>query len=326
MGNKKLLSILGALLLAGTVYAQTKTAFVDTEKVLAEFEDAKLARATLDQSIRQWQNELDSMRRANQKAEDEFKAQQPMLSEEALRARQQELAKMRKVYDDFAQNIWGENGKASTKHAELFTPVIDKMNTVIEQLATEKGIGLVLDLSLGGVLYADADMDITSDVITELNREYLAISASVKKQIAILGVNQDSKAQALGLGSSVRDIMKKVAFSSLGSYNLELIEDQQIQSVLQSAGATFESAVSDSDAVKIGVNLNADLLIKGDVRLEAGQIYVNIQSYQPKDGKVLLPTGTQVSEKEQIKLESMVSPLVAQIISAFSASEETKQP
>ncbi len=328
MGNKTLLSILGAVLLAGAVYAQTKTAFVDSEKILAEYEDAKLARATLDQAILQWRNELDSMRRANEKAEAEFKAQQPMLSEEALRARQQELAKMRKEYDDFAQNIWGENGKVSKKHGELFSPILDKMNKVIEQLAAEKGIGLVLDLSAGGILYADANMDITSDVITELNREYVAVSASFKKRVAVLSVFPDSRSQAAGLASEVRGMMLKTVISSLGNtdLNFEQVGESEIQTVLQSYGATFESAVDDTNALRIGLSLNADLVMKASVTTEAGQISVIIDSYLPKEGRKIIQLGDQVAEKDKnLYLEQKVRTMVAQILSS-SVSSETKQP
>lgn len=328
MGNKKLLSILGALLLAGAVYAQTKTAFVDSEKILGEYEDAKLARATLDQAILQWRNELDSMRRANEKAEAEFKAQQPMLSEEALRARQQELAKMRKSYDDFAQDIWGENGKVSKKHGELFTPILDKMNKVIEQLAAEKGIGLVLDLSAGGILYADANMDITSDVITELNREYVAVSASFKKRVAVLSVFPDSRSQAAGLASEVRGMMLKTVISSLGNtdLNFEQVGESEIQTVLQSYGATFESAVDDTNALRIGLSLNADLVMKANVTTEAGQISVIIDSYLPKEGRKIIQLGDLVAEKDKnLYLEQKVRTMVAQILSS-SVSSETKQP
>ena len=93
MGKKTLTIILGILALAGAASAQG-IAIVDSEKVLAEFEDAKIARGKLQQSILLWKAELDSLNRAYQDAEAEFKAQQPMLSEDALRAIQEELSAM----------------------------------------------------------------------------------------------------------------------------------------------------------------------------------------------------------------------------------------
>ncbi|NLI99235.1 OmpH family outer membrane protein [bacterium] len=315
MGKKYLLSILGALLFSGSVYAQTKIAYVDSEKILAEYEDAKIARASLDNSIRQWKHELDSMRLALQTTEDEFKAQQPMLSGDALRARQLEIEKMRKKYDDFAQNIWGDKGKVAAKNKELFDPVLDKINKTIEELAADKDIGLVLDLAQGSIMYAEEGMDMTQDVLTELNREYASVASSVKRKAAVLSVYPlVPKAQFNNLNTTVRGAVLDAVKSFVSEYNLEVISEADIALILQNHNSNLSSKLDSATVVAAGQNLNADFAFTGSVTWESGRIAYTLDLYNTKSGEKLWTLSEDIDEKEEKDLAGRAKGLAAQMI------------
>lgn len=315
MGKKYLLSILGALLFSGSVYAQTKIAYVDSEKILAEYEDAKIARASLDNSIRQWKHELDSMRLALQTTEDEFKAQQPMLSGDALRARQLEIEKMRKKYDDFAQNIWGDKGKVAAKNKELFDPVLDKINKTIEELAADKDIGLVLDLAQGSIMYAEEGMDMTQDVLTELNREYASVASSVKRKAAVLSVYPlVPKAQFNNLNTTVRGAVLDAVKSFVSEYNLEVISEADIALILQNHGSNLSSKLDSATVVAAGQNLNADFAFTGSVTWESGRIAYTLDLYNTKSGEKLWTLSEDIDEKEEKDLAGRAKGLAVQMI------------
>lgn len=323
MGNKALSIIIGALLALSLVSAQDKIAFIDSDNILGEFEDAKIARAALDRAVLQWKFELDSLRRAYQTAEDEFKAQQPMLSEEALRARQQELTAMRRQLETFGQDIWGEDGKVEQKHRELFAPVIDRINTVIEEIAQDKGISIVLDVAAGSFLYADASLDITSEVIEELNREYAAASSSLKKKVAVFGIAAlDEKSQSEELGKRVRRMVLMVVARFEQELRLERLEDYEIEQRLLQYGGSFDRELEETTALEIGRSLDAEFVYMGTVERQAGDIVVTLKLLKPKQDEVFPPVTDRIPEKEEALLEQRVSVLAAKLQAYLIAGNE----
>lgn len=324
MGKKTLTIILGILAMAGGVFAQgTSIALVDSERVLDEFEEAKNARAFLDQSIIQWRYELDSLRDAYNEAKEEFDAQRPMLSEDALRARQSELDAIKRKYDSFAQDVWGEGGKAEQKHKELFAPVLERVNEVIDEIAAEQGVTLVLDVSSGGILYADVGMDITADVISELNREYAITSPDLARKIAVFSIAAlDQESQTEGLGQRVRSAVKATVGSFKQDLNLEMIADADIMQMLEMYGYSFDQSIPESKAIEMGRNLDAGFVYIGTVEKEAGDIKVTIKLLMPSSREVVPPVEGSIAENEISLLSQKVSDLVLELQSFLIAEEQ----
>jgi Skp family chaperone for outer membrane proteins len=70
----------------------------------------------------------------------------------------------------FIQEIYGETGTAVQRNAELLEPIVQKMSAVIEKVAVDNNIDMVLDAASGGILYAKPKMDITDLVIEEMDK------------------------------------------------------------------------------------------------------------------------------------------------------------
>lgn len=297
--------------------------FVDSERILADYEDAKIARSLLDQSVYQWRHELDSLRRLHQEAEVEFKAQQPMLSEDALRARQQELDAMRKQYETFAQDIWGEGGKAELKHKELFAPVVDKINATIEEIAVQEGLTMVFDISEGGILYADVVMDLTSQVLEVLNAEYVAVQGTDKRKMAVLSVAAlDEKSQAEGFDVKVRAVVEQVVASFEKDLDLESIPQAEVNQMIELYGELPTRPIDDVPAIEIGRNLDADFVYTGTVASEGGDVIVSVKLIKPPSREVLPEATTRITENEMPRLDQKVTELVTQLQAYLVAETE----
>lgn len=307
--------MLGALALTSAVFAQEKIGLVDSEKVLEEFEDAKIARRTLDQAAYQWKRELDSLRNAYNTAEAEFKVQQPMLSEDALRARQQELTTMRQRYENFAQEIWGEGGKLEKKHGEVFAPVMDKINETIESLAQAEELSIVIDISSGSVLYADVGLDITADVIAELNREYATTTQlGFKKKAAVFGITAlDQRSQSENLGGIIRSYVNSAVRSFEKELNYEMASDADINQTYQQYGRSFDQQVDATTAMNMGSAMNADFIYIGTVERQGGDIVVALKLLNPQTREELPEVTDRISEKDEPLLQQRVFELVKEL-------------
>lgn len=102
--------------------------------------------------------------------QEELERQSALLTEEKRRAKQQEIMAKQREYQEFASQILGPEGEAARRERELSRPLIDKINAVIQLVAIRDGYSLILDTSGGDVLYAKEEMDLTSEILAQLNK------------------------------------------------------------------------------------------------------------------------------------------------------------
>jgi Skp family chaperone for outer membrane proteins len=95
--------------------------------------------------------------------------QAPMLS--ALKRQEKEEALQRAVsdYEQYIQDTWGPQGRAVHENEQATNDVLNQVRSAVEKVAADKGLTLVLDSNSGLIIYADRSLDITSDVLGELN-------------------------------------------------------------------------------------------------------------------------------------------------------------
>ena len=100
--------------------------------------------------------------------QEELESQRLMLSEDRLREKMDELERKRSEYERFAQEIWGVNGKAAKRNAELTAPIAEKILDVSANLGDEMNLKVILDAGTGGVVWAKDDVNITDTVLEDL--------------------------------------------------------------------------------------------------------------------------------------------------------------
>jgi outer membrane protein len=158
-------------LLASTGFAQQlKIAYVDVQRLKAEYKEYVLAQEEFNKLMVVWQARADSMQ--NDMNEMMQKVQNPPLTmrEDAINQLREELLVKQNEYQLFVNEVMGPDGEAAQKEYELSKPLIDKINTVIKLIALKEGYAYVLDSAAGSVLYAKDELDITNKVLAELHK------------------------------------------------------------------------------------------------------------------------------------------------------------
>ena len=167
---KKLVKMGGLLvafvLMFGTAQAQ-KFGYVDSGAILAEMAEVKQMQSNLDGFKTQLEKKAQAMltdfqskqRDAAQKAEQGLlspQQQETLLKE--LQAKEQEIYK----YQGESQQ------KLLEKENELLSPILEKVNNAINEVAKADGLQFVFDARSGVILYADETTDITTKVKSKL--------------------------------------------------------------------------------------------------------------------------------------------------------------
>lgn len=89
-----------------------------------------------------------------------------LLSQIAIQKRQEELNVDATALQTFEKNV---SDKIKAKRQELLNPLLEKVQTAIDDVAKAKSYKLVFDESMiGGILYGDKSLDITADVKAKL--------------------------------------------------------------------------------------------------------------------------------------------------------------
>ena len=164
-------TILMVMLLSTVLFAESvKIVYVDTDRIMSESKLTKEAQQTFQTEQQQWQNKLTEMQSQIDKLSADYKAKELVLTEEGKKEAQAKLLKLDKEIKEYYNEIYGDNGKATTRNNELLSPILDKLKTVIENVAVKNNYSLILDSSAGAILYAKPTMDITDQVIEALDK------------------------------------------------------------------------------------------------------------------------------------------------------------
>jgi len=179
---KKLGQIVGftsIFMLVSFAFAQIKIGYVDSQKILSQYQEAIDAQNKLEEIRNQYQAEYESKLREYQDMAQEIESQSLLLSEEKKKEKLKTLQDKAAEIDKYKfEKLNPEGGEFYKKNQELFKPVIDKINTVIQKIGTVEEYDFILDASSGGLLHALPKYDITPQVLEELNR---GVQAAKKK-------------------------------------------------------------------------------------------------------------------------------------------------
>jgi len=155
------------------VFAQVpvKVGIVDSEVILAALPDYKTAQEKLNEIIKGWQSVLDSLTTDYQMRLESYRKQEAMMTEDNKMKAQQELIKMEQDILGYRQKRFGQQGDNVIKQEELLAPIKKKIINMIEKVAKEEKITLVLDKAGDVVvLFSDPSYDITFKVLDRLKR------------------------------------------------------------------------------------------------------------------------------------------------------------
>ncbi len=163
------LSLMAVVALAAS--AEMRIAFINSEVILQEYKAVQGAVETFNRDVQSWEQELQTRQKELGDLQKELEAQSLMLTDE--RRQEKELEYQRKLtdFEKFKESVWSSEGLIEQRNEELFRPIIGKVQTVLEQIATQDGYDLIFDAADSNILYGDPEFDLTARVLAILNGE-----------------------------------------------------------------------------------------------------------------------------------------------------------
>lgn len=155
-----------SLLFAGPLAAQgTKLGYINTDAVFAEYEPAQDAARALQATLAGYQAEITNLETGYQQALGEYQQQMMTMTAEARQAREQQLQAQFAALQERSQEL---QDLAEQRRAEVFVPIEEEIQSVLEEIRVEGNYGLILDTTANAILVADPALDLTQQVLTRL--------------------------------------------------------------------------------------------------------------------------------------------------------------
>lgn len=154
------------------IYAQNKIGYINSQKLISEYQEAVDIKKRVDEISSQWEKELGQMIDEAKELQEQLEAQSLLLSEETKKQRMQDLQQKAQKIDQFKLQKWGpQGGEVYKKEQELMAPVLEKINTAIKKVGDQEGYDYVFNIEV--FVYINPKYegnDLTDTVLEELNK------------------------------------------------------------------------------------------------------------------------------------------------------------
>jgi len=147
---------------------EIKLGYVDTVKLFSQYSETIEAEKIYKKEVEAWKKKASEMEAEISRMREEIQSQSLMLSEEKLAEKKLQFEQKLKEYQQYMNDIFGEEGEAARRNKELTQPIVEKINAVIAKIAEEEGYTMIFDSSQGNILYAKKAMDLTDKVLERL--------------------------------------------------------------------------------------------------------------------------------------------------------------
>lgn len=163
------LSVLMITLLAGSLLAQqvTKIGFVRDEVIKKSYPAWVKAEEQWRAETKAWEDEAIAKQDELQLLKDEYEKQKLILSDEKKREKEAAINTKQESLDAFTRQIYGPNGTAERKHAQLLDPLLESISKAIEAVAIEGNYDVIFTLQ-SGLGYIKEEYDVTDKIVKHL--------------------------------------------------------------------------------------------------------------------------------------------------------------
>lgn len=144
-----------------------QAAYIDMQKAIQSTTAGKNAKSKLEKEFNKKKAELKKKEGKLKEEADAFQKKASVLSEKSRNEKQAALQK--KMYE-FQQELQKSQMNIQKKERELTEPILKKIQGVIAKVAKNKGYSMVFEKAGQGVMWAKADLDITSEVVKEFEK------------------------------------------------------------------------------------------------------------------------------------------------------------
>jgi outer membrane protein len=166
-----------------TAVAKPEIVYVNSDSLLANYEYFKDVRTRLQTKAEQKEKDLRTQAESFQKEVQRFQQNAGGMTQQQAQATEQRLMQKQQQLQALQQSSGNE---LMTEESEEMKKIYDRVEEYLKQLSNEEGYKMVLTYQRGNsaILYGDSTLDITTSVVSALNKNYESEKAEADKKKA----------------------------------------------------------------------------------------------------------------------------------------------
>lgn len=149
---KKIFLLLACGLFFGSsAFAQAKFGYINSDELLSIMPEVRKADSSLQLYAKSYQDQLEQMMKEYQKKGQDFQAQERTMTEAVKEVKVKEIQQLEERIQTTQQSA---QEKVAKKKEELYSPILEKADKAIKEVAKSNNFDYVFDASRGNILYA----------------------------------------------------------------------------------------------------------------------------------------------------------------------------
>lgn len=159
--------------------AEMKIGIANLQKVVTESNANKEAEKKLTETFSEERNQLEKLGKDIEKLTDEMKNQSSALSVEAKQTKRTQLVQMMRDHNDRTRAF---NSKVRDAETVIRNEILAAVVIASKEYAEKNHFDIILDSAQAGVLYSSDSLDVTKELLNELNRVWEAAATRSKNK------------------------------------------------------------------------------------------------------------------------------------------------
>ncbi|OFY88270.1 MAG: hypothetical protein A3K10_07220 [Bacteroidetes bacterium RIFCSPLOWO2_12_FULL_31_6] len=165
------LSIVAILLAGYTILSgkeNNKLAYVNSIKLVEKYNGTSTARIGYEEKMKIWQANIDTLRTEFENRVGTYNDEKANMSEKEQQLQEQLLQAKQQQFTQYQQAI---QQKAAEEDKRIMNEIMTKINSTVEEYGKKNGYQIILGANgSGNITYGDEALDITDEVLKELNK------------------------------------------------------------------------------------------------------------------------------------------------------------
>lgn len=154
-------------LAASSLFAQARIAVVDTQTALAETAEIKKAQADLEAKYKPRQEQFQKLQKEVESLQQQLNTLAGKLTPQAQNEMSLQVQRKQRELQRFGEDLQAD---VDRERNEILSRASQRLKTVIDKLAEEKGLDLVFDLN--DTVYHKPALDITKEATAAYDKAY----------------------------------------------------------------------------------------------------------------------------------------------------------
>jgi outer membrane protein len=157
------------MLVSASAWCSDDVRYINSEQLRLEYVGARDLGAQMEASVADWRTQAREYEQEIEVLIVELKNQRLLLSDEAAGEKETAIQQKQMEFEEFLNSVWGAGGLAAQREAELWQPIFDRINGILEGIGVEGEYVMIFDAARMGIVYAAPSADLTQEVLEKLN-------------------------------------------------------------------------------------------------------------------------------------------------------------